>query len=204
IEVFIQLETAGTLILRGVQDGNTADYPYRERAGETVTISGRWLTVFESGGPAKPPSFDSEVPMYWTDLRDERYGNFSGTAVYELKFARPAAKSSRWLLALDSVKGTAEVLLNGKSVATLLGPVYETEFEGSLLADENVLTIKVSNLMANRIAYLDRNQIFWKKFYNVNFAARRPENTRNNIFDASQWKPRASGMSGHVRLHPLK
>ncbi len=203
-EVFVQIEKAGTRILRGLPEGDGSEYPYRQRDGEAVTIKGRWLTVFESGGPERPPSFDSEVPMYWTDLRDERYKNFSGTAAYESKFMRPASKNNRWLLALDSVKGTAEVFLNGKSVATLLGPVYETEFDGSLLEDENVLTIKVSNLMANRIAYMDRNHIFWKKFYNINFAARRRENTRNNIFDASQWKPRVSGMSGRVRLYPLK
>jgi len=39
--------------------------------------------------------------------------------------------------------------------------------------------------MANRIAYMDRNKIEWKKFYNVNMAARLKQNTLNGVFDAS-------------------
>ena len=38
------------------------------------------------------------------------------------------------------------------------------------------LEIEVSNLMANRIAALDKAGVRWQKFYNVNFPARLPEN----------------------------
>ena len=69
---------------------------------------------------------------------------------------------------------------------------------------ENALEVKVSNLMANRIAWLDRNNIEWKKFYNINFAARLKENTKNGIFDASAWQPRESGLIGPVTITPLK
>jgi hypothetical protein len=68
----------------------------------------------------------------------------------------------------------------------------------------NTLEIRVSNLMANRIAYLDRNNIPWKKFYNVNMAARLRQNTKNGIFDASAWEPRESGLIGPVSLTALR
>ncbi len=58
--------------------------------------------------------------------------------------------------------------------------------------------------MANRIAYLDRNNVPWKKFYNINFAARLKENTKNGIFDASAWAPRESGLLGPVTLTPVR
>jgi hypothetical protein len=58
--------------------------------------------------------------------------------------------------------------------------------------------------MANRIAYLDRNNIPWKKFYNVNMAARLRQNTKNGIFDASAWEPKTSGLIGPVKLTALR
>jgi hypothetical protein len=58
--------------------------------------------------------------------------------------------------------------------------------------------------MANRIAYLDRNNIEWKKFYNINMPARMRQNTKNGIFDASSWQPRESGLIGPVTITPMK
>jgi hypothetical protein len=72
------------------------------------------------------------------------------------------------------------------------------------LAEDNELEIQVSNLMANRIADLDKRKVFWRKFYNVNFPARKGENRKNGLFDASGWEPRESGLIGPVRLIQLK
>jgi hypothetical protein len=73
-----------------------------------------------------------------------------------------------------------------------------------MLLDENKLDINVSNLMANRIAYLDRQKVSWKKFYNINFPARKPENVKNNLFNASEWPVESSGITGAVWLVPLR
>ncbi len=64
----------------------------------------------------------------------------------------------------------------------------------------NTLEIQVTNLMANRIADLDKRNVFWKKFYNINFPARKAENRINGLFNASEWKPRESGLLGPVTL----
>ena len=58
--------------------------------------------------------------------------------------------------------------------------------------------------MANRISYMDRNNIEWKKFYNVNFSAMMPQNTKNRIFDASTWQPKDSGLLGPVTITAMK
>ena len=96
------------------------------------------------------------------------------------------------------------MILNGQEIAVLIGPDYKVTIDNKLLKSTNTLEIKVSNLMANRIAYLDKNNIEWKKFYNVNFNARMPQNTKNRIFDASAWEPRESGLIGPVTLTPMK
>jgi hypothetical protein len=151
-----------------------------------------------------PRSYTSDSLVYWTTLEDAAYKDFSGTANYEIMFKNPGKQSKRWLVRLDSVKESAEVILNDKSIGTVIGPTFELEFDGALLMAENILQIRVSNLMANRIAYMDRNNILWKRFYNVNFPARRRENLRNNLFNASHWKPKPSGVSGKCVVIPLK
>lgn len=201
-DVFVQLDPAQSLILRNAD--HPVDFPYTEISGTPVSLEGNWKITFDSGGPELPPSRETDSLNYWTDLNGESYQDFSGTATYELTFDKPGTESGRWLLKLDSVKETAEVILNGKSLGTLIGPVYKVEFDGALLEASNVLQIKVSNLMANRIAWLDRNNILWKKFYNVNFPARKRENLKNNLFNASHWKPKPSGVSGKVQLVPVK
>ena len=57
--------------------------------------------------------------------------------------------------------------------------------------------------MANRIIYMDKNNIPWKKFYNTNMPARRRENAKNGIFDASGWEPLPSGLAGPVTITPV-
>lgn len=202
-EVFVQMERSQTLLL-ATDDGAGSHFPYREKLAQPVALKGKWRVAFESGGPKLPAAFESDSLIYWTDLKDASYQNFSGRATYVLSFPRPGVKGRTWLLELESVKATAEVMVNGQSIGTLIGPVFQVVFADSLLKDDNMLEIKVSNLMANRIAYMDRNNIFWKKFYNINFAARRRENARNNVFDASGWQPKASGISGKITLTPLK
>jgi hypothetical protein len=96
------------------------------------------------------------------------------------------------------------VILNGKEIAVLIGPKFEVTIDRKMLKAENSLEVKVSNLMANRIAYMDRNKIEWKKFYNVNFSARLRENNKNGIFDASDWKPMESGLIGPVSITPVE
>jgi hypothetical protein len=71
-----------------------------------------------------------------------------------------------------------------------------------VLKMKNRLDVVVSNTMANRIAYMDREGIPWKVFHNIDMAARRPENRKGGVFDASAWKPVPSGLLGPVMLIP--
>ncbi|HET9487839.1 MAG TPA: hypothetical protein VFO54_10400, partial [Chryseosolibacter sp.] len=204
-EVYARLDPAQSLIVESYSSSiGIPEFPYIEMAGAPIALTGQWKMTFDSGGPQLPPPNSTNLLVYWTDLKLQAYKDFSGTATYELSFDKPAGDPKRWLLKLDSVKESAEVILNGQSIGTLIGPVYQLELASELFKDSNVLQIKVSNLMANRIAYMDRNKIFWKKFYNVNFPSRLRENSRDNLFTAEHWRPRPSGLMGNVQLYPLR
>jgi hypothetical protein len=161
-------------------------------------LTGTWEVTFTEGGPTLPATIPTDALTSWTDFGGTEYQNFSGTASYKINFRKP--ESGEWVLDLGAVKESAEVFLNGKAIGTLIGPVYQIHLNNSDFKDDNVLEIQVSNLMANRIADLDKRNVFWKKFYNVNFPARKSENRKNGLFDASGWEPRESGLIGPVTL----
>jgi hypothetical protein len=128
---------------------------------------------------------------------------FSGTAIYRTTFERPAGTPTAWLLDLGRVHESARVTLNGRELASLIGPAFQLTFDHDQFAPSNVLEIHVSNLMANRIAALDRAGVPWRKFYNVNFPARLPANRGpDGLFTARAWEPLDSGLIGPVTLTP--
>jgi hypothetical protein len=203
LEVRLQMQPAETLIVK-VSPGRRDDVPYfyHKKLGNPLDISGPWQISFDEGGPEVPPDQTINVLASWTTLANPVNRSFSGTATYRTMFEKPRQKISLWILDLGNVKESAEVILNGKSMGIVLGPMYRVNVPDTLLQNTNTLEVKVANLMANHIAYLDQHQIFWKKFYNVNFPARRAENRRNGLFDAGHWQPKPSGLIGPVILIP--
>jgi hypothetical protein len=205
IEVYVQLQPFESVIIQTYktrQAGNQYSYP--QFYGEKKEISGEWNIEFLSGGPVLPKNFSTNKLSSWTEYEDTSLKNFSGSAKYSINFQKPSARAASWLLDLGKVNETAEVFLNGKKLATLIGPSYQIILPSSDLKTVNRLEIIVANLMANRIAYMDRNNIPWKRFYNINMPARKRENAKDGIFDASAWKPLPSGLSGPVTLTAVK
>ena len=117
---------------------------------------------------------------------------------------KPKGKADAWLLDIGKVNESARIMLNGKEIAVLIGPAFKVIIDSKQIKSSNILEVRVSNLMANRISYMDRNNIEWKKFYNVNFSAMMPQNTKNRIFDASTWQPKDSGLLGPVTITAMK
>jgi hypothetical protein len=87
----------------------------------------------------------------------------------------------------------------------VLGPVYRVTIPASELKTDNLLEIRVSNGMTNRIIDLEKRGVPWKKFYNTNFPARLAENRGpNGLFTAAAWQPEVSGLLGPITITPLK
>lgn len=202
-EVFVQMSKEQTLLIE-VHPGDVDAQPFRydELNGSPEDLNVKWKLTFQSPGPVTPDAVELTTLSSWTNLGPE-YSTFSGTASYTTSFRRPTREAMGWILDLGVVKESARIFLNGKPLATLIGPTFTCHIDSSLLKDSNTLEIRVSNLMANHIAHLDRSGVFWKKFYNINFPARKPENRKNGLFDASQWQSRESGLLGPIRLIPV-
>jgi hypothetical protein len=202
-DIFLKLDPFESLIIRTYdQKIGGSEYLFFDYKIPASKLEGKWKLEFISGGPVLPDPIWLDELVSWTDLDDENLKNFSGTARYTINFIKPAGRAEFWSLDLGKVCESAKVSLNGKFLGTLIGPSYRITINSDLLKPTNVLTIDVSNLMANRIAYMDRNKINWKKFYNANMAARLKQNTVNGIFDASGWKPMSSGLLGPVTIAP--
>ena len=179
-------------------------FPYTTAKGESQALNGEWKINFVSGGPVLPPAIVLKTLGSWTDLPGDEVKRFSGTAQYRIQFKKPAGKATAWQLDLGEVGESAEIVLNGKKLATLLGPVYKIIVPSAAFGAENTLQVNVTNGMANRIADLDKRGIPWKKFYNTNFPARLPKNRgADGLFTAAQWLPKPAGLMGPVSLTPV-
>ncbi len=204
-EVCLRLYPGESLIISAYKNPvEGKPYPFYDPVSAQKEISGTWNIDFIKGGPELPPSKQIDRLQSWTDFGDDKLRDFSGTGVYKIRFSRPKGKADAWMLNLGIVKESATVILNGENIASLIGPDFSLILGKKQLKRSNTLEIKVSNLMANRISYMDRNNIEWKKFYNINMAARMRQNTKNGLFDASSWAPFASGLIGPVSLTPLR
>jgi hypothetical protein len=171
-------------------------WSYRELTGDPMPLDGEWHVEFMSGGPELPPPFDTHRLASWTQLAGKAGECFAGTARYSIPL-NPDVSAARYLLDLGSVADSARVVLNGKTVATLISPPYQVEI-GPLQDGENQLAIEVTNVAANRIRDLDRRGIKWKIFKDINFV-----DIKYKPFDASQWPVRDAGLLGPVTLTPL-
>ena len=205
-EIYLQLLPGESIILKTFnRQTEGARYKYFMQAGNAKEIQGKWKVNFISGGPELPGKLKMKKASAWTDLKDEALKDFSGTARYSVSFKKPEENPQTWILDLGRVAESARVRLNGTEIGTFIGPHYYVEIPPEQMKEKNLLEIDVSNLMANRIAALDRKSGDWKKFYNVNFTANLRENRGpDGLFNASQWEPLESGLIGPVVLIPMK
>ncbi len=180
-------------------------YPYFELAGRPLDIEGAWTIEFTKGGPVLPMKIVSDTLKSWTEFPGDEVKNFSGSANYSISFLRPKGEALEWLLDLGKVNESARIFLNGKEIATQIGPIFQTSIPASEFKDINKLEIRVSNLMINRIADMDRRKINWRKFYNINFISLLPENRNSSgQSDFSKKAAVSSGLIGPVTLTAIK
>jgi hypothetical protein len=206
MEVYVQLQPGESCVLQTSNAELKGEpFTYYTEAGEASEIKGGWNVQFISGGPELPKTTSITTLSSWTEFPDPAGKVFAGTAQYSIHFAKPSAAAPAYVLDLGKVAWSAEVLLNGRSIATVLGPVYRVTIAADKLQADNLLEIKVSNGMTNRIIDLEKRGVAWKKFYNVNFPARLAENRGpNGLFTALNWQPETSGLLGPVTITPLK
>lgn len=197
-EVFLQLRPGESRLLRTFSDRQVdgPQWTYLD-SGTPDTLRGKWNVTFIEGGPTLPDSFTTRTLASWTTLGGEDARRFSGTARYELTFQAPTTEADGWTLDLGEVRESAHVFLNGKDLGRVWAHPFRRRVDDALQPGENHLAIEVTNLMANRIADMDRRGVRWKTFYNINVVSIEYE-----PFDASSWAPMPSGLLGPVTFIP--
>lgn len=202
--VYLQLQKGESCILQTFdQETHPADYAYFKVKDAAKPISGTWKINFTKGGPTLPASLETKTLKSWTEFgEDER--KFSGTASYSIDFKRPKEKATAWQLDLGDVQESVKIVLNGETLATLIGPIYQVKIPSEKLKRKNHLELIVSNGMANRIHWMDETGQNYKIFYNTNFPAHFPQNRgADGLFTSKNWDIKPSGLMGPVQLIPL-
>ncbi len=204
VEVYLELDPGDSLVVAAGRPSSGDRYEFFAPAGPSIAIPGPWSLRFVSGGPSLPAGRTVDGLASWTTLGGDDVKRFSGTATYTIVFPRPGTNAQKWQLDLGAVRESARVRLNGRDLATLIGPSYRVVLDASQLADTNTLDVSVTNLSANRIADLDRRGVVWKKFYNMNVPPKLAENRgADGLFSAAAWEPLPSGLLGPVTLTPV-
>jgi hypothetical protein len=205
VEVRVSIPPGQSLVVRTSETGVARRYQVFSPSGAATDVGEQWRLRFATGGPTLPSARTLDRLGSWTAIGGDAAKAFSGTAVYATTFPRPGGAADAWRLDLGRVHESARVRLNGREMGVLLGPSYQLTVHTASLSATNTLEIEVTNLSANRIASLDRAGVPWRKFYNVNFPARYPQNRGSDgLFSAVGWTPLDSGLMGPVTLTPLK
>lgn len=205
LEVQLAVPPGGSLIVATAANASGESFRFPTPAGNAIDIAGPWRVAFIDGGPDRPREQAINALTSWTEFAGDAGRAFSGTARYTATFPHPGGDARTWQLDLGRVRDSARVTLNGRDLGTLIGPSFRVTVDRAHFRADNVLQIEVSNLMANRMAALDRAGVRWKTFYNVNFPSRLPENRGpDGLFTAAAWRPLESGLLGPVRIRELR
>jgi hypothetical protein len=205
-EVYLQLQPGQSCIVKTFDSGPTGqDWPYHHSLRKAESIEGKWNVTFIKGGPELPKAAEIDSLKSWTEFGGDAGKVFSGTAKYTLKLAKPQAAGAAYRLDLDKVGDSARVSLNGEELGVLFTSPFTIDIPADKFKAENTLEVSVSNLMANRIADMDKKGVQWKRFYNANVAAHDAVNRgAGGLFSAANWSPRPSGLLGPMTLTPLE
>jgi (4-O-methyl)-D-glucuronate---lignin esterase len=158
-----------------------------------ATIGGPWDVTFPANLGA-PQKIQIAALAPWSANADQGVKFFSGTATYAKTIqVQPnwIASGSRTMLDLGAVNDLAEVVVNGRSLATVWKPPYRVDVTGALRAGANNVQIKVTNEWTNRMIG-DRGAPPERRVL-----APLPAGARGGGGDG---QPPASGLLGPVRL----
>ena len=163
---------------------------------DVLEISGKWQIDFEEGMPIKPSSYDVKKLTSWTNAPDTNAQYWNGYAKYSIDFEINAYRNGLAVLDLGDVRETANVWLNGVELGTVWSLPFQIEIPENILKNKNHLELRVRNTSANYMRLMDKQEVKWKKFYDINFV-----DITYTPFDASKWEAIPSGLLGPVKLY---
>ena len=165
---------------------------------ETVELNGPWTLSFTDEAPHVNRTFTLAAPQTWEKLDDDSVKVTMGTGVYttHVKLKKNELRGAQnCQIDLGDVRESARVYINDQFIGCAWSVPYILDCKNALKAGNNEIRIEVTNLPANRIAYLDRKGVEWRKFNEINVV---DINYKKTKYD--HWTPVPSGLNSKVTL----
>jgi hypothetical protein len=199
-QVRLQLSSGASMIVKTFTnaDINYIPWNYISREGDPVLLNDDWKLHFISSIPNIRDTFVLKKISPWTALPIKEASVNIGTAVYSKTFNLKKEKESDWILDLGDVRETARVRINGHNIDTLWTVPYKVPVGSYLRNGTNTIEIEVTGLPANRIADMDRENIEWRKFKEINIVDIHYKNTKYD-----NWAVMPAGLNTEVKLIPV-
>lgn len=201
LEVRLQLKSGESLIIQTLNkplDKEPA-WNYPEEQAYSLSLDHGWKLNFVESTPSITGRFDIDSPLPWTELEQPEAKINMGTGCYSLEIDLPALEADDWILDLGDVRESARVRINGHDAGTAWAAPFRLKVGKWLKTGKNLIEVEVTNLPANRIADMDRKNIEWRIFKDINMAK------LNYVKgDYKNWSTMPSGLNGNVRLIPVK
>ena len=201
LEVRLQLKSGESLIIQTLNkllDKEPA-WNYPEEQAYSLSLDHGWKLNFVESTPSITGRFDIDSPLSWTKLEQPEAKINMGTGCYSLEIDLPALEADDWILDLGDVRESARVRINGHDAGTAWAAPFRLKVGKWLKTGKNLIEVEVTNLPANRIADMDRKNIEWRIFKDINMAK------LNYVKgDYKNWSTMPSGLNGNVRLIPVK
>ena len=184
---------------------STVDSQQSTVNGQQSTVDSRQSTVNSQQSTVNCPlsivncQLSIDTPRSWTTLDIPEATTMMGTGRYTLEFDLPAMAADEWVLDLGDVRESARVRINGKEAGTAWCVPFQLTVGKYLQPGKNILEVEVTNLPANRIAELDRQQVPWRRFKEINVVDLNYKKT-----GYAHWAPLPSGLNGQVKLIPMR
>lgn len=190
----LQLKSGESLIIRTF-NSRTIDYVpwhYRNNFGTHQNIDSGWTLSFVQSEPQIDEIFNIDTLCSWTEIDDPRCKTNMGTSVYTTKFQITDTAAQYWI-DLGDVRETARLFINNHEVATLIAVPYQCDITNFLVVGENEISVEVTGLPANRIAEIDRQNVPWRRFKEINIVDIKYRKTTYE-----QWPTTPCGLLGPV------
>jgi hypothetical protein len=196
-KVFLQLNPGMSCFITLSEKSDTRKkFVYYKKGDVELDISHHWNLSTIEGNPTQPADVKMDTLRSWTTLGGD-FLHFSGTICYSKEFELPdeLLKSDAVLLEIETLKETAEVIVNGHPAGTIWSIPYRMYIPAKFFKHHNKIELKVTNTSFNRVIDLDKRKVPWKNFHEVNFV-----NILYQPYNASDKAPMESGVIGKVCL----
>ena len=156
-----------------------------------------WTLRFAECTPDNGKTYGLTGAQPWENL-DETTRTLMGTGIYECHANITEADlkdGNSWTIDLGDVRESARVYVNDSLVGCAWAVPYRLDFSGLLHKGDNIIRIEVTNLPANRISQLDREDVQWRKFEEINIVDLHYKRTTYE-----GWDPVPSGLNSAIKL----